>query len=90
MLVPTKLPNSEMANPGDENGMTEAARVIVDGREACVLYAGARGQFVGLDQLNVELQSGLEAGARCAEVKVYLNGVEANRVTVTLHKRRRK
>jgi uncharacterized protein (TIGR03437 family) len=59
-------------------------RVTVEGREARVLYAGAQGQFVGLDQLNVELPPSLEAGARRAEVKVYLNGVEANRVSVQL------
>jgi uncharacterized protein (TIGR03437 family) len=84
LLFGTGFRHAEALNPGDENGVAEAVRVTVEGREARVLYAGAQGQFVGLDQLNVELPPSLEAGARRAEVKVYLNGVEANRVSVQL------
>jgi uncharacterized protein (TIGR03437 family) len=59
-------------------------KVTVEGQEARVFYAGAQPQFVGLDQLNVELPASLQPGARRAEVVVYLNGVEANRVTVQI------
>lgn len=84
LLFGTGIRHARAMNPGDENGVAEAVRVTVDGREARVLYAGAQPQFIGLDQLNVELPASLETGARRAEVVVYVNGVEANRVTVPL------
>jgi uncharacterized protein (TIGR03437 family) len=74
----------QAANPGDKDGVAESSRVMVEEREARLLYAGAQGRFVGLDQFHVELPAGLEPGAHRTEVKVYLNGIEANRVTIQL------
>lgn len=84
LLFGTGFRHAQASNPGDENGVAEAVKVTIDGQEARVLYAGSQHQFIGLDQLNVEMPGNLQPGTRRAEVVVYLNGVEANRVTIPL------
>jgi uncharacterized protein (TIGR03437 family) len=84
VLFGTGFRHAVATNPGDENGVAESVRVTIDGLEAKVHYAGAQGQFIGLDQINVEFPATLPAGARRVEVVVTLNGVEANRVTILL------
>jgi uncharacterized protein (TIGR03437 family) len=84
VLFGTGFRHATASNPADENGVAESVRVTIDGVLANVLYAGAQGEYVGLDQLNVELPATLQPGARRVEVVVTLNGVEANRVTILL------
>ncbi len=84
VLFGTGIRNATALNPGDENGVAESMRVTIDGLEARVLYAGAQRQYVGLDQINVELPASLPGGARRVEVVITLNGSEANRVTIFL------
>lgn len=84
VLFGTGIRNATALNPGDENGVAESMRITIDGIEAKVLYAGAQGQYVGLDQINVELPAALQSGGRRVEVVITLNGVEANRVTILL------
>jgi uncharacterized protein (TIGR03437 family) len=86
-LFGTGFRHAPAANPNDGDGVAEAVSATVDGRAARVLYAGAQGQFVGLDQLNIELPQSLAAagpGLRRVEVVVTLHGVAANRVTILL------
>lgn len=84
VLFGTGFRHAIAASPSDENGVAEAVRVTIDGLDARVLYAGAQGEYVGLDQVNVEFPAGLSGGSRRVEVVLWLNGVEANRVTVLL------
>jgi uncharacterized protein (TIGR03437 family) len=84
VLFGTGLRNATATNPNDDNGVAEATRVTIDGIEAKVLYAGAQGQYVGLDQINVEFPASLTGGGRRVEVVVTLNGSPANRVTILL------
>ncbi|MGH9850978.1 MAG: hypothetical protein ACREBD_14165, partial [Blastocatellia bacterium] len=79
----TGIRRAPAANPNDENGVAESVAVTIDGRPARVLYAGAQGDFAGLDQLNVEMPAALAGGGpRRVEVVVTVNGVPANRVTI--------
>ncbi len=68
----------------------ERVSVTIGGVAAKVLYAGAQGQYVGLDQLNIELPAGLAEKLTSVpsrvEVVVAVNGVEANRTSVWLWK----
>jgi uncharacterized protein (TIGR03437 family) len=85
VLYATGLRHAPAANPGDGNGVAEAASVTIGGQPAAVLYAGAQGQYAGLDQINVELPQSLAGGlVRRVEVVVSVNGVEANRVTILI------
>ena len=65
-----------------------AVTVSIGGQAARVLYAGAQGSFVGLDQLNVEIPRSLASAVRNApqrtEVTVSVNGAEAGQVYVML------
>ncbi|MFN0122633.1 MAG: M36 family metallopeptidase [Blastocatellia bacterium] len=63
-----------------------AISATIGGVPARVLYAGAQGYFVGLDQLNIEIPPSLIASGASAprnlEIVVSLGGVETNRVTI--------
>ncbi|MBS1812803.1 MAG: M36 family metallopeptidase [Acidobacteria bacterium] len=83
-LFGTGFRHASALSPGDENGVAESIRVTIDGIEAPVLFAGAQGQYVGLDQINVAFPASLQAGTRRVELILTLNGVEANRVTILL------
>lgn len=65
-----------------------AVSVSIGGQAARVLYAGAQGSFVGLDQLNVEIPRSLASSVRNApqrtEVMVTVNGADVGRVYVML------
>jgi uncharacterized protein (TIGR03437 family) len=84
VMFGTGIRNAAAVNATDENGVAESMRVTIDGIEARVWYAGAQGQFIGLDQINVELPATLQGGGRRVEMVVTLNGVTANRVTILL------
>ena len=79
-----------MANPDDENGVAEVVTATIGGVPARVLYAGAQGYFVGVDQINLELPvalaSRMNPGVNQFEVVISVNGIEANRVMVSLQK----
>jgi uncharacterized protein (TIGR03437 family) len=56
---------------------------LIAGEPVEVLYAGAQGEFPGLDQLNVRLRASLRgAGAVVLELKA--DGVSANPVLLTI------
>jgi uncharacterized protein (TIGR03437 family) len=59
------------------------ATCTVAGRPVEVLYAGAQGDFPGLDQLNVRLPASLR-GAGAAPLQLEVDGVAANPVVLTL------
>lgn len=84
VLFGTGIRHAAATNSSDENGVAESMRVTIDGIEAKILYAGAQGQYVGLDQINVELPATLQGGGRRVEVIVTLNDIPANRVTILL------
>jgi len=58
-------------------------QVLVDGVEVPVLGFAASGEFVGLDQINVELLVEL-AGRGEVEIEVIVDGISANKVTMNL------
>ncbi|MBL8205401.1 MAG: M36 family metallopeptidase [Blastocatellia bacterium] len=90
LLFGTGLRRASNANNEDANGIAERVAVTIGGIAAKVLYAGAQGQYVGLDQLNIELPASLAERLSNVpsrvEVVVSVNGVEANRTSVWLRK----
>ena len=90
LLFGTGLRRAANANPNDANGIAESVTVTIGGVAAKVLYAGAQGQYVGLDQLNIELPVALATQLTTVpsqvEVVVTVNGREANRTTLWLRK----
>jgi uncharacterized protein (TIGR03437 family) len=85
VLFATGIRRAMAANPNDENGVAESVNVMIDGRPARVLYAGAQGAFTGLDQINAEMPASLAGGElRRVEVVVTVNNVAANRVTIQI------
>lgn len=70
---------------GAANGVAESVNVTVGGRQAAITYAGAVSGFVGLDQINVQLPSGIVAGDDVPVVVKVSNGqtlLQANAVKV--------
>jgi uncharacterized protein (TIGR03437 family) len=60
-----------------------AVTAQVGGMDAEVAYAGAQGQFDGLDQVNLRLPRSL-AGSGKVEIALSVDGRNANKVTVTI------
>ncbi|MFN7927971.1 MAG: M36 family metallopeptidase [Blastocatellia bacterium] len=90
LLFGTGLRHAAAANAEDENGIAESVTVTIGGIAAKVLYAGAQGQYLGLDQLNIELPARLAAQLTTlpsrVEIVVSVNGHEANRASLWLKK----
>ncbi|MEP7339673.1 MAG: M36 family metallopeptidase [Acidobacteriota bacterium] len=85
VLSGTGFRRAQAANPNDDNGVAESVTATIGGRPARVLFAGAQGDFTGLDQINVELPPSLAGGGpRSVEVVLSVNGVTANRVTIQI------
>jgi uncharacterized protein (TIGR03437 family) len=57
--------------------------VTVNSQPVPVSYAGPQGTYPGLDQLNVRLPAGLNAGT--LEVTVQVDGLSSNTITLTLN-----
>jgi uncharacterized protein (TIGR03437 family) len=66
---------------GFRRASAEVASMTIGGRSAFVLYAGAQGGLVGLDQLNVELPQGVSG---LLDVALTINGKPANIVKIRL------
>ncbi|MBI1357716.1 MAG: hypothetical protein GC160_25520 [Acidobacteria bacterium] len=64
------------------SGATDV-QALVDGRSAPVLFAGPQGEFVGLDQVNVQLPGDF-AGAGEVTVQLVADGVASNAVRILL------
>lgn len=85
VLYGTGLRRGVSAQPNNQNGLADLITVTIDGLPARVMYAGAQGQYSGLDQINLELPPNLAGkGERRVEIVLRVNGVEANRVTVQI------
>ena len=85
LLFATGIRRATTEFPNDGNGIAETVRATIEGQSANVIYAGAQGSLVGLDQLNIEFPPSLAGrGARDVEVVITVSGVEANRVTVRI------
>lgn len=66
-------------------GVAEAVSVLIDGHPARVSYAGAQGQFSGLDQINVEFPPELSSGGpRRVTLVMTVEGAAANAVTIQI------
>jgi uncharacterized protein (TIGR03437 family) len=85
VLFATGVRRAQAANPDDIDGVAESVTVTIDGKPARTLYAGAQGQFINVDQLNIEMPASLAGGAeRRVEVVVSVNGVTANLTTIRI------
>ncbi len=85
VLYGTGFRNAAAADPFDGNGVAEAVDVTIDGQPATVLYAGAQGSFSGLDQINLIIPQVLAGGGqRRVEIRISVNGVEANPTTILI------
>jgi uncharacterized protein (TIGR03437 family) len=82
LLFGTGFRRAAAEHPNDGNGVAEAVTATIDGQAARVLYAGAQGSLVGLDQLNLEIPPNLARGERSVEITLSVNGLATNRVTV--------
>jgi uncharacterized protein (TIGR03437 family) len=60
-----------------------SVRAVIGGRPATVLYAGAQGQYLGLDQVNVAVPREL-AGRGVVDIELSVDNVPANRVTIAV------
>jgi uncharacterized protein (TIGR03437 family) len=86
ILFGTGFRHAPAPNPGDDNGVAEAVSATIDGRAVQVYYAGAQGQYNGLDQLNLEIPQVLAGGPRRrVEAALSINGIVANRVTIQIN-----
>ncbi len=89
-LFGTGFRGSAAVNPDDENGVAESVTATIGGVPVRVLYAGAQGYFVGVDQINVELprelSNRLNPGVNQFEAVISVNGIEANHVMVSIQK----
>jgi len=61
----------------------QKVQVYVAGQSAPVLFAGAQGQYAGLDQINISLPSGL-AGTGEASVYLVADGKTSNMTTINI------
>jgi len=82
--IDVSAPNEQvflvMFGTGIRNRSSQSAVTVkVGGRDAEVLYAGAQGDFVGLDQLNLRLPSGLN-GRGDVNIEIVVDGLTANMV----------
>jgi uncharacterized protein (TIGR03437 family) len=59
----------------------EAVKVLIDGIDAPMFYAGPQGGYAGLDQFNIELPRSL-AGRGLVDVVLTVDGVIANAVQI--------
>jgi uncharacterized protein (TIGR03437 family) len=85
LLFGTGIRRAPAANPGDANGIAESVTATIDGIPAPVSYAGAQGNFSGLDQLNIEFPTSLAGGPqRSVPVLITVNGLTANMVMITI------
>jgi uncharacterized protein (TIGR03437 family) len=73
----------ELYGTGIRGAAPGSLTASVGGQPVPVLYAGAQGQYAGLDQVNVSLPHSL-AGRGVSEVILSAGGVQANTVTVTI------
>ncbi|MGE0101462.1 MAG: M36 family metallopeptidase [Blastocatellales bacterium] len=85
VLYGTGIRNAQASDPFDSNGVAESVQVTIGGVPATVLYAGAQGSFSGLDQINLIIPPALAGGSeRSVEIRLSVNGVEANAVTIVI------
>ena len=61
----------------DGNGVAESVRVVLGGVTATPLFAGPQGEFVGLDQINLQIPANL-TGRGQVEGVITVNGRAAN------------
>jgi uncharacterized protein (TIGR03437 family) len=61
----------------------QTVRAFVAGQSVTLLYAGAQGQFQGLDQINLALPASL-AGTGEASVYVVADGKTSNMTTINI------
>lgn len=64
------------------HGNMAGVQVTVGGKAAEVLFAGAQGDFAGLDQLNIKLPANLPAGE--VEIVATVNGAASNAVRISM------
>jgi uncharacterized protein (TIGR03437 family) len=68
---------------GIEAAGASGVNVTVAGTNAPVSYAGPQGQFIGVDQVNVQLPASLK-GSGNVTLKLTANGIAANPVNITI------
>ena len=66
-----------------KNSGLSNVKVSIGGAEAPVLFAGAQGQFPGLDQMNVQIPASLR-GRGDVQVRFIVDGQQSNAVTINI------
>jgi uncharacterized protein (TIGR03437 family) len=79
VLFVTGIRHAPDPNATDGNGVAESVHVILGGVTATPLFAGPQGEFVGLDQINLQIPANL-AGRGEVEGVITVNGRAANTI----------
>lgn len=83
VLFGTGIRHAPDPNPSDGDGVAESVQVNIAGTTSAALYAGAQETFVGLDQINFQIPTGL-AGRGKVDVILIINGRGANTIQVQI------
>ena len=70
-------------DPNSDGNATETVRVLVNGNELVPDYSGVQPNFVGLDQINVEIPRYL-LGNSALDIQIKVNGLLSNRSNVEI------
>jgi uncharacterized protein (TIGR03437 family) len=73
-------PNTDL---NDQNGVAESLRVVIGGMNVIPNFAGAQGQFAGLDQINLQIPAAL-AGRGIVDLTVSADGKVSNTVKLNI------
>ena len=70
-------------DPNGDGNANESVRVLVNGNELVPAYSGVQPNFIGLDQINVELPRYL-LGNSALDIQIKVNGILSNRSNIEL------
>lgn len=70
-------------DPNSDGNANESVRVLVNGNELVPAYSGVQPNFIGLDQINVELPRYL-LGNSALDIQIKVNGILSNRSNIEL------
>jgi uncharacterized protein (TIGR03437 family) len=83
VLFVTGIRNTPASNPADGNGVAESLRVNMNGTLVTPIFGGPQPQFVGLDQVNVQVPPNF-TGAGRIDATLIVNGRPANTVQLQI------
>jgi uncharacterized protein (TIGR03437 family) len=83
VMACTGLRHAPNTDGNSGNGVAESVQMSIGGAPALVLYAGAQGDYAGLDQVNVQVPMSLR-GRGLVELVMTVAGKTANKVVIAV------